>query len=756
MALSRPVRILSVLAVVAAGCFSNEPPEILSIGDKTVKANTPLEFDVAVKDADSDKVTLTMQGAPKGVDFNVIDGKLAKFKWIPNPAMEGVHTITFTADDGDGKDTETINVMVQAEESKALKLLSPDRYTYDVNAMSTVKFTLDVQSDTGDLDFEFDPDPQDWGAVIEPSGRRVRFSWEPTAAQKAVAQHQFLFRVSDFDGNSLEKTISIIFRGQSNQTEECPGTVNPTVEVEEVPNQSGAAEVYVTAHVTDDRSPISQADLFWTTNPEAEARDWARVQMDQNNETDFVGVIELTGLEPGQSQDITWYVCAADDDDPDSVWCDGYACTEHHTFVASAALGFCDPCSAGQCGDALCVPAYGGGFCGRGCTQSADCPEGFYCEDIEDGASTRKQCVPTGCFFGETDPECSCAAGLASAPVPGDLVVNEVLFNPPETCPEGMPTCTTAEKLVADINGDGVRRSYENEEEFVEIVNPTDKYLDLEGVTLADADRVRFTFPDFVLPPGRAVLVFGGGDPGMFASLGGAFVFSARATSSNTGLQLNNGAETVTLKSGETTIATATWSSNANGISIVRSTEGSDTAAFSNHTTAPGASGTKWSPGTHTCGLPFPLDAQACVPPACTVVNRDAEPDSDSRSTAPCVRPGTSSVTVESTLNVNPPSGLEDARDIYVIEGRANQRLVVTTNAGAAPDIEDTYVRLYSRAGALLEYNDDDPDRPGQYYSKLSFLLPADGFYYLEVTPFVIEDFPVSGSYRVTVQLTTQ
>ncbi len=67
-----------------------------------------------------------------------------------------------------------------------------------------------------------------------------------------------------------------------------------------------------------------------------------------------------------------------------------------------------------------------------------------------------------------------------------------------------------------DANGDGLRSA--TGDEFVELINPHDKPIQLRGYTLTDGvspkgggeSQIRFTFPPITLRPGQCVVVFNG------------------------------------------------------------------------------------------------------------------------------------------------------------------------------------------------------------------------------------------------------
>ncbi len=129
----------------------------------------------------------------------------------------------------------------------------------------------------------------------------------------------------------------------------------------------------------------------------------------------------------------------------------------------------------------------------------------------------------------------------AVAPGVGDLKINEVML---------------ADNL-ADTNCD--MSTSDTVDEFVELVNVTTHPLDLTGVTISDSMAVRHTFAStntgtgsLTLQPGKAMVVWGGGAP----ACAGVTNFFIASTGS---LGLNDGGDTVTVASGTTTVATATF-----------------------------------------------------------------------------------------------------------------------------------------------------------------------------------------------------
>ncbi|MCO5171393.1 MAG: lamin tail domain-containing protein [Planctomycetes bacterium] len=193
----------------------------------------------------------------------------------------------------------------------------------------------------------------------------------------------------------------------------------------------------------------------------------------------------------------------------------------------------------------------------------------------------------------------------------GDLVINEVLFDPGST----------------DPNNDGVPSAGSNQsDEFIEIVNTTADPVDLTFVVLCDQvgtttpnpSNPIHTFPNpTTLPPGGALVVFAGGTPLEFA----ARHASGHAQASTHGaLNLSNSASTVETLSLEdrsvfpvVLVFRAELSTPGAGISLVNRNDGqritsnpARAADYEQHPARPHGQGTvRHSAGTKKDGSPF-------------------------------------------------------------------------------------------------------------------------------------------------------
>lgn len=125
---------------------------------------------------------------------------------------------------------------------------------------------------------------------------------------------------------------------------------------------------------------------------------------------------------------------------------------------------------------------------------------------------------------------------LSSSVMFGQLIINEVLYDPSNTALEG------------DANGDG---SYDQEEDsFIEFVNTGSTDFDMGGYEIWDdltLGELRYTIPaGTMVPANSALVVFGGGTP--TGSFGGAIVLTAESGGSTVGMNLNNSGEVIVIK----------------------------------------------------------------------------------------------------------------------------------------------------------------------------------------------------------------
>lgn len=202
--------------------------------------------------------------------------------------------------------------------------------------------------------------------------------------------------------------------------------------------------------------------------------------------------------------------------------------------------------------------------------------------EIENGWTCDENTEPSVCTMSNS--------GSAVPPAAGDLVINEVMLA----------------DNTADTNCDGSTTN--NADEFIELVNKSNKILDITGVTIDDDASLAGTLGprhvfgaaasgSLTLEPGKAVVVWGAGSP---ACAGVSNWFLASTGS----LGLNDGGDTVTVRT-----------AGASPVTIVAQTFGASTLKVSKNLN-PDVSGTtyvdhpllgmkNWSPGRKTNDAAF-------------------------------------------------------------------------------------------------------------------------------------------------------
>jgi len=190
----------------------------------------------------------------------------------------------------------------------------------------------------------------------------------------------------------------------------------------------------------------------------------------------------------------------------------------------------------------------------------------------------------------------------APAPVPGDLVINEVNYDVPTT--NGDASC------------DGVTSAFGDE--FIELSNRSTHPVGLEGVSLWDefgftGNKPRFTFPATVLGSGETIVVFGGplgpgGNAPWCKAFGSAMIGDAVSFANPMGFNLDNAGDTVHITAGPSS------SSQPLGDPVVLPAGGNQAwsrfpdfeGPFGRHGDFPDhAPDRRWTPGTRVTGEPF-------------------------------------------------------------------------------------------------------------------------------------------------------
>ncbi|MCX7943132.1 MAG: pre-peptidase C-terminal domain-containing protein [Deltaproteobacteria bacterium] len=284
-------------------------------------------------------------------------------------------------------------------------------------------------------------------------------------------------------------------------------------------------------------------------------------------------------------------------------------------------------------------------------------------------------------------------------PKAGDLVINEFYAYAKD-----------------DVNNDGRK---DMGDQFVEIVNKTEKDLLIELAELRLFNNAKFKFPcGAVVPASGAVVVFGGGRPDGY--FGGAKVYS-----SVSGLGLPSHpllvVANVSLVKGQVEIDRIEYDAAGQNENTSFTRDPDITGEFKKHKDAANSNGALYSPGTRINGIPF-VTGYAMF---------EIEPNND-MSSANVLPKDENRIVVFGTLKYEQGASDNDLDDYFKISLRKGQKLSLVTSGGYKPQIEDTTLILFDSNGNELESNRDIS--LDNYYSEIKdFEVPSDGDYYIDV-----------------------
>jgi hypothetical protein len=246
-----------------------------------------------------------------------------------------------------------------------------------------------------------------------------------------------------------------------------------------------------------------------------------------------------------------------------------------------------------------------------------------------------------------------------------------------------------------DANGDGTVDA--TDDEFVEIINNTGGPVDISGWRLADSQNTRHTFPAGTIVPDQcAIVVFGGG------TAVGAFGSALVQISSGGTLSLNNGGDTLTFSDTTTDQTTYLYGGEANdNQALTRDPDLTGPESLVKHTTAAGAGGRLFSPGTRVdgsllagCSRPYvltttPLDAATNVAVDAPLTIRFSEPVTAAASAFILECPSGAAV----AFNVSP--GLPGQADQFTLTPNNadlpyNTTCTMIVNSAEVTDLDDT------------------------------------------------------------------
>ncbi len=100
---------------------TNAPPELSSIGSKSVEEAHKLEFNLIATDVDGDVLAYSAQNLPEN---SVLDELTGVFSWTPSVGDAGTYSVIFKVSDNELNVTETVDITVSATSSSSSTISS--------------------------------------------------------------------------------------------------------------------------------------------------------------------------------------------------------------------------------------------------------------------------------------------------------------------------------------------------------------------------------------------------------------------------------------------------------------------------------------------------------------------------------------------------------------------------------------------------------------------------------------------------------
>lgn len=97
---------------ITASFSDNQPPTFVPVDDQTVRVNQKVSFTVVATDPKGEKITLSVDGLPKGATFKDNGNGTGAFNWTPGVSDTGQYVVTFIASDGKGQGSAAMTITV--------------------------------------------------------------------------------------------------------------------------------------------------------------------------------------------------------------------------------------------------------------------------------------------------------------------------------------------------------------------------------------------------------------------------------------------------------------------------------------------------------------------------------------------------------------------------------------------------------------------------------------------------------------------
>jgi hypothetical protein len=408
----------SLAWVATAVACGGQGPELETIEDQIIPVGVEFSLELRATDPDGDPIEYSFHADVPDIQDRASITRAPTgyglFKWTPLASDVQEWYFDFTASDGSGSDTITVQIDVRSAvgEATAPVFRRPlgTGTTLDLSQDDCLDLDIIIEDqDTAQVTIAQEEPMIEGGELDQTDGLTGNWHWCPTRAQ-ADAEDRYNLTLSADDASNPKtmKNFLVVLRGKTPSN--CPGAA-PVIS-HFASNETTVVDLTVPADVSDDRG-LKQAPLFYysTTNPGSNPNLGMMTQtsMVLISGTMANGSWAADVPNPaGAGQTVTlYYVIVADDDDDEMGNCDHVTESQVYSMQVTnpggaGNTGLCGSCSNdAQCGNDgdLCVNVAAGqqSYCLQECTGPGQCPSGYTCSASNvtsvNGAMAR-QCIP--------------------------------------------------------------------------------------------------------------------------------------------------------------------------------------------------------------------------------------------------------------------------------------------------------------------------------------------------------------------------
>lgn len=175
------------------------PPELVKIGNRHAKEGQKLEFKIAARDKDNDKLTYYMSAITGTAKGAVLDATTGLFTWVTDMSTSGTYKVRFQVSDGKNTDYEDVTITIgNVNRAPVITAVGPKT----VNEKEKITFGIvatDPDNDT--ISYKITGLPEGADFTIDNVG--CTFTWTPDIDQEGQYNIKF-FAIDSKNASDIE------------------------------------------------------------------------------------------------------------------------------------------------------------------------------------------------------------------------------------------------------------------------------------------------------------------------------------------------------------------------------------------------------------------------------------------------------------------------------------------------------------------------------------------------------------------------